>query len=132
MSRKETSFWKLIRDHVPGEKDRVENMVGEGMPDVSIAWNGHDYWIELKVSDNKIKLADPAHLCLDSQLIWHTRRGRQGTIILVMVKYESCIMIYKWKKYAVYAHVGTVPNDKGHDWDLFQMIIIRELRGEIA
>jgi hypothetical protein len=121
MSRPEVSFWKLVKEHIPGYKERVENMAGEGMPDVSGVYYGCDYWIELKVCDNKAKIVDPSALCRESQLVWHTLRGRQGSLIFVMVKYSFCIMLYRWKKHGEYDIIVRVNKiNNGYNWRVLE------------
>ena len=102
---KESSFWKYIKKYLPGEVERVENSVGEGMPDVCGTWRGVDYWIELKTIDKELKspfwvmpnceaLSAEAventknirKLLRYSQIIWHSRRSLHGALVYVLVR----------------------------------------------
>jgi hypothetical protein len=125
MSGPEVNFWKQIKEYLPGEKERVENMVGEGMPDVSAVWNGKDYWIELKVCANKTKIVNPATLCRELQLVWHTRRGRHGTKIFIAVKYAFCIIFYRWVSFEKYEEIACAKKiNNGYNWT----VLIEALR----
>jgi hypothetical protein len=133
MSRQEVNFWKQLKEYLPGEKERVENMAGEGMPDVSAVWDSHDYWVELKVCTNKIKIVNPTTLCREQQLVWHTRRGRHGTMIFIAVKYTFCIVLYKWVSFEKYEEIIRIKKiGAGYNWDILTraLRIILLARGE--
>ena len=133
MSRPEVTFWKLLKDHLPGVKDRIENMAGEGMPDVSAVYSGVDYWIELKICNNKSKIVNPSTLCREAQAVWHTRRGRHGSKIFIAVKYDFCILFYKWISFEKYEEVIRInKNNNSYNWDVLTntLQIILLARGE--
>jgi hypothetical protein len=128
----EQKFWQLVKDHVPGEKDRIENMAMDGMPDVSAAWEGSDFWIELKVSGNKKKLADVAGLCRPAQRVWHYARFRQGSKIFVAVQYSFAVVLYRCKGYRVYEQIAYCPSTgPGYNWNLFENNLKRSIKGEL-
>lgn len=143
MSQPEQQLWKLIKPHLPGDVSRVENMADEGTPDVSGAW-GIDYWIELKVCQNKKALADPATLLRDSQIVWHLRRARQGSIIFVAVRYpkQKKIIVYKpeYTSTCMAHHVTYLPAiifecKPRYNWDDFTKqfkILLQEARNGIC
>ena len=129
MSIEEKRFWNLIKSHLPGDVSRIENIVDEGTPDVSGAWSNRDYWVELKICHNKKKLADPTSLCRGSQLIWHLRRARHGSIIFLAVYYDVMgkIILYKYKlgdftkgEYGLYIPVSVITKKKGFNWEIFE------------
>lgn len=121
MPRPEVAFWQLLKEHIPGDKERIENLVSEGTPDVTAAFNGVDFWLELKVCHNTRKEVDPATLCRDSQLIWHTRRGRHGSLIFVAVRYRFAVILYQWVKYAVYEKVVLAKySGNGYCWGILE------------
>ncbi len=47
---KEKDFWRSIQPKLNGHVNRVENIVGVGIPDVNICHNGIETWVELKVA----------------------------------------------------------------------------------
>jgi hypothetical protein len=95
MSLTENDFWDLIKDHVPGVADRVENSCCDGMPDIVCTYN-ITYWIELKVCSNKNIICDVTSLLRDSQKSWIPRHGAQGGLIFIFVRYKYFIVMYKW------------------------------------
>lgn len=130
MSRPEVQFWDLIKKHVPGDVERIENLVSEGTPDVSGSWNGKDYWIELKVAKNKRKEIPPEKLCRQSQLVWHAKRVRQGAIIFLIVKYPNNIKLYKVVGVLKYRWKATFNYKvKEFTWNSIKEIIELQIRG---
>ncbi len=95
MNKTEVKFWTMLKDHMPGDVSRVENMVDVGTPDVSGAFHG-DYWVELKVSSNKEKEQDVLKLLEPSQKVWHYKRGKCGSLIFVFVQYRGWFLIYEY------------------------------------
>jgi hypothetical protein len=138
----EQDFWELIKEHIPGEANRVENSADNGMPDVSCCF-GIDYWIELKVCSNKEKIRDIVSLLRDDQIVWHLRRGKLGSLIFVIVRYYSRIVIYVWKYEKIkgillnnissfYKQIGVIERKKNcFDWQLFKQIIVDTIKERI-
>jgi hypothetical protein len=125
----EANFWQLIKKHLPGDVSRVENTADTGTPDVTGAWEGLDYWIELKVSGLKKKVEDPANLCREAQLVWHLRRGRQGSLVFVLVRYPRAIRLYIFtERYAQYVCRNIFLQTNGFDWPQFTLAIKSEIR----
>lgn len=128
----EQNFWKLIKDHLPGDVSRIENTADDGTPDVTGAWYGQDYWIELKVCNNKRDLVDVLNLLRVSQRAWHLRRGRHGSIVYVAVRYPNMkrIIIYEMKNISlVYKPVIDIKSKQGFNWGDFEhrfKILLRE------
>jgi hypothetical protein len=89
----ERDLWKLVKPHLPGEVERVENLVSSGTPDVSGAFVDRDYWVELKVCRTK-KLQDMDKLCSALQLRWHHRRAVQGSRVFVLVRHGDTLLLY--------------------------------------
>jgi hypothetical protein len=118
MKHLERDFWNLIREKLPGEVERVENAVNSGMPDISCAYE-KDYWIELKAVDGNNQTS-PLTLLRPSQIIWHKKRGRQGSIIFVFVKYNDRIVMYRYVKeeYLVFDIIDRNKN-RTYNWDRF-------------
>lgn len=93
MTTLERDLWKLIKEHLLGEYERVENLVSAGTPDVSGAFAGRDYWVELKVCRTK-KLQDMDKLCSALQLRWHHRRACEGSRVFVLVRHGNALLLY--------------------------------------
>jgi len=87
MSGPESSFWGLVKSHLPPDIDyqRIETGgTGLGIPDVNICDAGRECWVETKIVDgNRVKLSP-------EQVAWHWRRTRVGgkTWILARKKQE--------------------------------------------
>jgi len=96
----ETALWQLLKDkngrekRLPGTTERIENVAGAGTPDVSGAYGGRDYWLELKVCKTK-KLKEPRDLLTPSQRSWQARRVPEGTHLFLIVRHENKIYLYK-------------------------------------
>ena len=118
----ERTFWELIKDHLPGDVSRIENGADEGTPDVSGAY-GRDYWVELKVCFNKRDLAQVPSLLLASQVVWHLRRARHGSIIYVAVRYPNMkrIIFYEYRKGdGIYYPIINLISKGGFNWHDFE------------
>lgn len=135
----ETQFWDLLSEHLPGDVSRIENSVDTGTPDVTGVYYNLlmkktiDYWIELKVCNNKRKIKEPVYLCRDSQLIWHFRRGKLGSLIYVMVRYPTFIMVYIWNgAYSMYRPIYRIEKSgRSLDWPMFENWFKQNLCEEI-
>lgn len=141
MNLTEQKFWQLIKDKLPGEANRVENSADDGTPDISAAFI-LDYWVELKVCDNINKERDVTKLLRDSQIVWNIRRGKYGSIIFVMVRYPSWLVIYKWTPenfrgilnniQSAYTKLAVIERKKNSfDWEKFQKVIVDIIKERI-
>lgn len=132
MNIKEKQFWKTIKKHLPGDLSRIENSADEGTPDVS-GCDDLDYWVELKVCNNKILFKDVKKLLKPSQIVWHLRRGDKGSIIFVAVYYpnmKKLVVLYQYNSFTkeydrFYPIVG-----KKHKWEGLKIIIQDKLRSK--
>lgn len=91
----EKAFYKRIKDLLPGDVSRVENIVDDGTPDVTCAYGGVDYWVETKVCDNIRDIRSVGKLLRKSQIVWHMRRALHGSIVYTMVEYPKFMLIYR-------------------------------------
>ena len=89
--KESTHLWSLLRQRgrLPGTVDRLENVAGTGMPDVSGTYNGHDYWIELKILKTKKEIEDPINAMRPSQVAWTALRVRHGSCIFLCGREEK-------------------------------------------
>lgn len=132
MRVKEKQFWKTLKNHLPGDVSRIENVADKGTPDVSGAW-GQDYWVELKVCENKTKLRPVHSLLENSQYVWHHRRGKQGSIIYVAVYYpfmKRKTFLYRYNgEHDKYIKIYPIDDDK-HDWSIFEVLLKIDIETE--
>lgn len=141
MTLTEQKLWNLIKSHLPGSAGRVENSVDDGTPDINCTCF-IDYWIELKVCSNKNKIRDVTKLLRDTQIIWHMKRGKEGALIFVIVRYPKEIVIYKWERALfnntieslsrVYVILSSIQK-KGNEfeWAKFNLAILSQIQERI-
>lgn len=87
--RPEAKFWDYLRDKLPGHVSRIENSIGNGMPDFNLCHDGIEIWVELKVSD------ELAPVVRKEQRVWGFNRSRSGGKCFVVALHNS--FIYAWK-----------------------------------
>ena len=128
MNIKEKQFWKTIKKHLPGDISRIENIADVGTPDMSGAFDNSDYWVELKVCDNKNIIKGVKNLLKPSQNVWHLRRGNQGSIIFVAVYYPNMkkIFLYKLNRISGYYTI-LITISKKFNWGDFEAMFINHL-----
>jgi hypothetical protein len=108
MRRPEQRFydWLCASQILPGDFNRVENSVCEGMPDLELCYQGKQAWIELKVQT--LKTFEPSklltslvdNLLRESQRVWHLRRVCNQGKVLVLVGHLDMVGVYKVIKHA--------------------------------
>ena len=81
----EQKFWQLLKPHVPGHVNRIENTVGVGIPDVTYCYQGTETWIELKAGS----------VLRDSQYIWHHQHALAGGIVYLIQRDKDIIAVRK-------------------------------------
>lgn len=103
---KEFSAWLVKK--LPGHVQRVENTVGNGVPDINVCYKEKEYWIETKV-------AAGAPLLRKEQYAWGTRRAKEGGIVEVW-SYDTdigCVFVYEFpvtvKKVRRYLRITSGP-----------------------
>src|SRR5690348_15084234 len=94
----EQKFWQLLKPHIPGHVNRIENSVANGMPDVNFAYGGKETWLELKANVNwlytEFEIVERPKGLRESQLIWHNQRKLYGdSRILVITRDKDIIKI---------------------------------------
>lgn len=85
---KESQFWALVKGHLPGHAERVENALTRGTPDVNLCHEGYELWLELKVLDAK-------GVCTlrPEQYLWHRKRQESGGHVFVLARNENVLKI---------------------------------------
>lgn len=123
MTRYEKDLWRLVKDRLPGTVERIENLVGAGVPDVS-GTCGHDYWVELKVCRTK-EPKKPLDICEPLQIRWHQRRGVLGSIVFVLIRTGDLLQL--WFHYKA-GYIMVWEDYKPYNWGLFVEAITTALR----
>lgn len=94
----EQKFWELMRDHIPGHANRIENTVANGIPDINYCYHGKETWLELKAKPIIRKLDMVGNIieatsCIrTTQYIWHRTRTLAGGKVLVLGRDEDKIV----------------------------------------
>ena len=87
---REVRLWEWLRDNLRGTEGlhmrRVENMVGDGDPDVDGCWKGRYFELELKGCDRPAKDGSLNFDVRQSQVIWHRRRWKCGGNIWLYIR----------------------------------------------
>ena len=71
---------------------RIENIAGDGMPDVFISGNSRSAWVELKAAKlpkratTKLQMTDGVR---QSQINWHRKAATVGLVSYVLIRVEG-------------------------------------------
>lgn len=68
----EQALYQKLRDKLEGDICRIENVAGNGLPDLNICYNGIEIWVELKALNHNKVLLRP------EQYAWAKRRANHG------------------------------------------------------
>jgi hypothetical protein len=92
----ESTFWALLKPHLPGYSERIENLVSTGTPDVYNCTDGVSTWLELK-SLAKLAHLDNLKLGLhESQRIWHIRYRRHGGRVFILTRVDNDLYVHQY------------------------------------
>ena len=97
MRKKEQKLWDTFARHAPAALDlqRVENLVGAGMPDVYVGGTG--CWVELKAPNvparETTRLLGTEGLNVD-QINWHLKAARSGRVNTFVLVRDSSSRLY--------------------------------------
>lgn len=97
--RPEAKFWNDIKNDVQavmkgGRVSRIENAAGTGQPDVNIAYQGIEFWVELKVGGGD----DDKHADIKkSQKAWHMKQWANGGISFIWIYSAQHRLIYVYE-----------------------------------
>ncbi|HBP66248.1 MAG TPA: hypothetical protein DD730_18810 [Desulfosporosinus sp.] len=122
----EQKFWQLLKPHIPGHVNRIENSASVGIPDVNYCYNDRETWLELKANVNWLcqvrDVLDHPNKIRDSQLIWHNQRFfHGGSRILVATRDGDSIKIISALGAYRYFVEGVFP--KPWDWSSIEGIL---------
>lgn len=85
----EVELWNALNRRLPEVHwQRIENTIGNGVPDVNGCFGGVDFWIELKVLEGVRKRSFRRPLS-GPQCAWLTKRWRAGGACFVMAAYNK-------------------------------------------
>lgn len=92
MRLKEQRVWDTFKRHCPKEFfcDRVENMVGDGIPDVHIITeDGLCVWVELKAATRPKRSTTPLlgkEGLRQSQMNWHVQAAKREAPVFTLIR----------------------------------------------
>lgn len=113
----EKKFWAWLRPKLPGHVIRIENSVGQGMPDANVCDGGREFWLELKYGHSEVLLRP-------HQYAWGMRRAAHGGHVFIINYCPRCdeIAIIRYpfpvEKKGKYLAIGpgakfiTIPRDR--------------------
>ena len=127
MKKREVAFWNLVKSHLPGDVERVENMAGTGTPDVDAAWF-RDYGVELKAQPDK-EDADIEKLLEPSQRVWMRRRCPQGTLVFIIVRFLHRIVIARATATGMEPVAIVKKEGNKFNWPHFEAAIQKAIKG---
>ena len=124
----EQKFWNLIKDHIPGHVQRIESVVGVGVPDVNYSYEGRETWIELKANiglnfattGDKLELLDHIHKWKIrlSQFMWHYARYKSGGRVLICTRDNDNVILLECVGNIRYLVLCSLP--KPWNWDVLE------------
>lgn len=81
----ENTAWKWLRENLKGKGrrlQRIENIVGSGMPDINGCFNGREFWIEVKAPKEPKRPSTPLfgsnHKVSQEQKNWFMEQRQSG------------------------------------------------------
>ena len=92
----ESSLWALVRDHLPGQSERVENALTVGTPDVYNITEGVSTWIELKTLNKLEELSDPVTGLTMEQRRWHKKHWENEGRVFILTRIGNDIYIHRY------------------------------------
>ncbi len=122
----EQKFWQLLKPHVPGHVDRIENSASVGIPDVCYCYRGLTTWLELKAKPirGEVGTIIETPSCIRvSQVIWHDQRKFHGGRVLVATRFEDTIVLLTKFHMPGRYKVNLVQTTKPWDWEAFESVL---------
>lgn len=115
----EQAFYQLLRPHLPGFPERIENCAGVGTPDFHCIFEGATYWVECKVP--RAKKWDLYKLLEPSQIAWYKRHNLHGGTVFFIVRDDIGIHLFN----SITNKIGVYP--KPFDWEALKLEINLQL-----
>lgn len=113
---KESQFWALVKGKLLGDVERIENALTRGTPDVNGCFEGHEYWLELKVLDNKERCN-----LRPEQYLWHRKRQENGGRVFVLARNEDVLKLYQVQRSMEMFELWSC--SKPFDWNMMNQLI---------
>jgi hypothetical protein len=85
---RESQLWTLVKANLPGHLIRIENLAGNGQPDVNGCHNTAEAWIELKVAKGNYLFFRT------SQLAFFQKRHVEGGRVFVLARVGDMIHVF--------------------------------------
>lgn len=112
----EKNDWKVFKQCLPiglGRLERIENIVGEGNPDVNYCINGVEGWIEMKspIEPKKTSsklLTKHTHKLLQTQKNWFLKQRNAGGRGYILIATDKRWMLIDGCKYGDFVNDKTV------------------------
>jgi hypothetical protein len=82
----------MLRDHAPkfARLNRIENSVGDGVPDVNICCNGLECWVEIKIGSVRRNpeqpIFDKKYGVTVEQINWHINQRQAGGASYLLIR----------------------------------------------
>lgn len=120
---RESQFWNLAKDHFPGVSERIENVAGNGTPDVHNCTEGVVTWIETKSID-RLELLDTEKPGLKaSQRNWHLRYHKHGGRVFILTRVHDDIYVHT---YDTRGFTRLFKTSKPFDWEGLVEILFKQ------
>lgn len=104
----ESRLWTLVKANLPGHLIRIENVAGNGQPDVNGCYLGSEAWVELKVSKGNYLFFRT------SQLAFFQKRTKENGRVFVLARVGDMIHVFPAKHLLdVLDHVEPVKGQEG-------------------
>ena len=88
--KESTHVYSLLKSNYPEVHwQRIENVAGEGVPDINGCISGKEFWIEAKIAKNK------SFVIRNAQTAWLARRHNSGGRCFVLVREDKELRLYK-------------------------------------
>lgn len=113
---KESQFWALVKGHLPGHVERVENALTRGTPDVNMCHDSTELWLELKILDAKGNCQ-----LRPEQYLWHRKRQEHGGRVFVLARNENILKVYQVQRDMELYEIWTC--SKPFDWSNMNQLI---------
>lgn len=114
--KEKTHVYEPLKRNLPEiDWQRIENVVGTGVPDINGCANGIEFWIEAKIGTSGAFEIRPA------QIAWLTRRYNRGGRVFVAVRERDTLSIYKPDGAGKFTLIGTTEKPFEYAWlkDIF-------------
>ena len=91
MRKEEQRIWDTMKNNAPDGAwmERVENLVGNGMPDIWVGGEGGHCWVELKAAVVPVRPTTPllgSSGLRQSQINWHKKAAQRAIPVYTLIR----------------------------------------------